>query len=33
MEYLGFWGTHDGVKPMNRKIEEITDMNPPPSQK
>ena len=20
MEYLGFWVTHDGVKPTNRKI-------------
>ena len=20
MEYLGFWVTHDGVKPMNKKI-------------
>ena len=24
MEYLGFWVTHDGVKPINRKIEAIT---------
>ena len=31
-EYLGFWVTCDGVKPINRKIEAITNMNPPTSQ-
>ena len=33
MGYLGFWITRDGVKPINRKIEAITNMNPPTSQK
>ena len=26
MEYLGFWVTRDGIKPINRKTEPITDM-------
>ena len=26
--YLGFWLTHDGIKPINRKIEAITNMKP-----
>ena len=29
MEYFGFWVTCNGVKPKNRKIEAITNMNPP----
>ena len=29
MEYLGFWVTIDGVKPIKRKIEAITNMKPP----
>ena len=29
MEYLDFWVTRDGVKPINRKIESITNMEPP----
>ena len=33
MEYLGFWVTRDGVKPMNKKIDSITNMKPPTSQK
>ena len=33
MEYLVFWVTHDGVKPIHRKIEAITNMNPSTSQK
>ena len=33
MEYLGFWMTCDGAIPINIKIEEITNMNPPTSQK
>ena len=33
MEYLGFWVTHDVVKPINKNIEAITNMNPPTSQK
>ena len=28
MEYLGFGVTRDGVKPTNKKIEAITNMNP-----
>ena len=27
MEYVGFLVTHDGVKPVNRNIEAITNMN------
>ena len=33
MEYLGLWVTRHGVKPINRKIEYITNMAPPTSQK
>ena len=29
MEYLGFWVTHNGVKPMTIKIEAMTNMKPP----
>ena len=29
MEYLGFWVIRVGVKPINRKIEAITNMKPP----
>ena len=32
MEYLDFWVTHDGVKPINIKIEAITNMAPPTSR-
>ena len=28
MEYLGFWVTRNGVKPINKKIEAITNTNP-----
>ena len=31
MEYLSFWVTRNGVKPINRKIEAITNMAPPTS--
>ena len=33
MKYLGFWVTYDGVKPMNSKIEAITNMKPPTFRK
>ena len=33
MEYLGFRVTHDDIKPINRKIEAITNMKPPTSRK
>ena len=33
MEYLGFWVTRNGVKTINRKIEAITNIAPPTSQK
>ena len=33
MEYLGLWVKRDGVKPMNIKIEAITNMKPHTSQK
>ena len=31
MEYLGFWVTRNGIKPINRKIEARTNMKPPTS--
>ena len=33
LEYLGFWVIHNGVKPMNKKIEAIKNMVPTTSQK
>ena len=33
IEYLGFWVTRDGVKPITRKIEAITNMAPSTSRK
>ena len=33
MEYLDFWDTRDGIKPIDRNIESITNMVPPTSQK
>ena len=33
MEHFGFWVALNGVKPINRKIETITNMVPPTSQK
>ena len=33
MEYLVFWVTDDGVKPINIRIEAITNIKPPTSQK
>ena len=33
MQYLGFWVTRDDVRPINRKIEAITNMVPPTSRK
>ena len=33
MECLVFWVTHNGVKSINKKIEAITNMKPPTSQK
>ena len=29
IEYLGFWVTRDGIKPINIKIDAITSMVPP----
>ena len=31
LEYLGFWVTRNGIKPINRKIEARTNMKPPTS--
>ena len=28
IEYLGFWVTHNGVKPINKNIEAITNTKP-----
>ena len=33
IEYLGFWVTRNGVKPINRKVETITNINTPTSRK
>ena len=33
MEYLGFWVTRDGVKPINEKVESMTNMASPSSRK
>ena len=33
MEYFGFWVTHNGIKPINRKIEARTNMKPPINRK
>ena len=33
MKYLGSWVTCNGVKPINRKIEAITNMAPPTYRK
>ena len=33
MVYLGFWVTRNDVKPIHKKIEVITNMAPPSSQK
>ena len=33
MKYLGFWIAHNGFKPINKHIEEITHMKPPTYQK
>ena len=33
MEYLGSWVTRNGSKPINRKMETITNMKPPTSRK
>ena len=29
MEYLGFWVTRNGIRPVNRKVEAIVNMTPP----
>ena len=33
MEYLGLWVTRDGINTINIKIDAITNMKPPTSQK
>ena len=33
MEYLGFWVTGDGVKPIDKNIEAIINIAPPTSRK
>ena len=33
MEYLGFWVTRNGVKPMNKKVEAIISIKPPNTPK
>ena len=33
IEYLGFWVTRNGIKPINKKIEAITNMAPPTFRK
>ena len=29
MEYLGFWVTRKGIRPINKKLESIVNMTPP----
>ena len=29
LEYLGYWITRDGVKPLNKKVEAINNLAPP----
>ena len=29
LEYLGYWITQDGVKPLSKKVEAITNLAPP----
>ena len=33
MEYIDFWVTRNGAKPINRKIEDMTNLAPPTSRK
>ena len=33
MEYLGFWVTQKGIRPINKKIEAIVNMTPPKNEK
>ena len=33
MEYLGFWVTRDGVKPIKKIMETINNMKPPTPKK
>ena len=33
MEYLGFWVTQTGIKPINKKVESIVNMTPPKNKK
>ena len=33
MEYLGFWVTHNGIRPINKKLEAIVNMTPPKNTK
>ena len=33
MEYMGFWVTRTGIRPINKKVEAIVNMTPPKNQK
>ena len=33
LEYLGYWITQDGVKPLSKKVEAITNLAPPTNRK
>ena len=32
MEYLGFWVTCKGIRPLNEKVKAVTNMTPPTSK-
>ena len=32
LEYLGYWITQNGVKPLSKKVEEITNLAPPTNE-
>jgi hypothetical protein len=31
LEYVGYWITHDGIRPLSKKVEAISNLAPPKS--